>query len=403
MKKHFFPSAGHVFLLTMAACFFLYSCNRQQTQDTAIQIKTVRVEKPDTHRWYYLTKDGITETALPSEAPRSISKLWTDALRLSSAVQSGSTAYFTVNTKGLLVVDSTGSFQLKQDVKLFPEKTAGNLMMAGDNPLFHLYENTVLELEADPESVNTQSLSDIPFLAMYNTENGTFFPGPDRNSFSFPLTSEVTQVYFNNGELYLSVKNSSEKKNDFTYYKMEMPLQLADFILTSRNKAANNFRLEEIDEDTFEETLTPKPFADSPARLRELLAVIPEDFPFSVTLSGSATGSDSPKTWLNQQSPEKILETGIPTQTANGIMEESYIMVLFPDGTGYFAGSLPGRHILNEGKPFCFILPDLPTGYKYGVVALSGTIMTAAWEESAFYETGRAGFIVIDMDKVFYN
>ncbi len=382
-----------------------FSCKKKeaQTDDGQLSLTTINLDIPGTHNWYYLTKEGYTKTEHPSQTPRAISKLWTDALRLSSAAQKDGTAFFVVNTKGLLLVDEKGSLSLKTDLKLFPEKTAGNLVMAGNNPIFHLYENTVLELEADPESENTQRLADIPFLAMYNTDNGTFFPGPDRNSFRFPESSEVTQVYFDGSELYLSVKNSTEKKNDFTYYKMKMPETLSDFILSARNRSASSFNLEEIDEDTFEAKLTPQPFENAPERLKKLLSVIPGSFPFSVTLSGAAVENETPRTWINNDSPEALIETGIPTQTANAVLEKDYVMALFPDGTGYFAGCMPGKHILNGGKPFCFILPQLPSGFKYGVFAISGTTMTAAWEENEFYQTGRAGFIVIDLGKVLYD
>ncbi len=390
-------------LLLIYIALMPFSCKKNDTKaEDSLSLMTIRIDDPGTHTWYYLTKDGYSKTVHPSQAPRAISKLWTDATRLSSSAQKNGSAYFTVNTKGLLIVDSEGNLSLKTDLKLFPEKTAGNLVMAGNNPVFHLYENTVLELEADPESVNTQRLADIPFLAMYNTDNGTFFPGPDRNSFRFPESAEVTEVYFDGNELFLSVKNSTEKKNDFTYYKMKMPLQLSDFILSARNRNTASFNLEEIDEDTYEETLTPQPFENAPERLRKLLDVIPSEFPFSVTLSGAAVDDETPRTWINNDSPEALLETGIPTQTANAVLEKDYVMALFPDGTGYFAGALPGKHILNEGKPFCFILPQLPSGFKYGVFAISGTTMTAAWEENEFYQTGRAGFIVIDLGKVFY-
>ena len=401
IRRHFY---SRLFLvLAVLSTLLIFSCKKNdETADEGFSLPTIRITAPDTHTWYYLTKDGYKETNHPSSAPRAVSKMWTDAVRLSSAAQKNGNAFFTVNTKGLLIVDDTGSLTLKKDLKLFPEKTAGNLVMAGENPIFHLYENTVLELESDPESINTPRLADIPFLAMYNTENGTFFPGPDRNSFKFPATSEVTQVYFDGSELYLSVKNSTEKRNDFTYYKMEMPLQLSDFILSARNRTTASFNLEEIDEDTFEATLTPQPFENAPQRLRNLLAVIPDDFPFSVTLAGTAVDNETPRTWINNDSPEALLETGIPTQTANAVLEKDYIMALFPDGTGFFAGCLPGEHILNQGKPFCFILPQLPSGFKYGVFGISGTFMTAAWEENEFYETGRAGFILIDLGKVLY-
>jgi hypothetical protein len=404
MKLCRYASSIFFALLFIYIAIAPFSCKKNDTEDDGgFSIATIRIDAPDTHTWYYLTKDGYSETTHPSQAPRAVSKLWTDAARLSSAAQKNGNAFFTVNTKGLLVVDEAGNLSLKKDLKLFPEKTAGNLVMAGDNPVFHLYENTVLELEADPESVNTERLADIPFLAMYNTDNGTFFPGPDRNSFKFPESAEVTQVYFDGNELYLSVKNSMEKRNDFSYYKMKMPLQLADFILAARNKSTSSFNLEEIDEDTFEAMLTPQPFENAPERLKKLLDVIPSDFPFSVTLSGAAVENETPRTWINNDSPEALLETGIPTQTANAMLEKDYVMALFPDGTGYFAGCLPGKYILNKGKPFCFILPQLPSGFKYGVFAISGTTMTAAWEENAFYETGRAGFIVIDLGKVFYG
>ena len=45
-------------------------------------------------------------------------------------------------------------------------------------------------------------------------------------------------------------------------------------------------------------------------------------------------------------------------------------------------------------------LPSLPENFNYTVFHLTDTAITAAWEESAFYEVGRAGIFTAALSEL---
>ena len=88
---------------------------------------------------------------------------------------------------------------------------------------------------------------------------------------------------------------------------------------------------------------------------------------------------------------------------ATAILSQSWSAALFEDGTLFLEGALPGRHILRSGMPVAIRLPKLPTGFIYTDFVISGTTLYAAWEETAFYKTGRAGFLQVNLDRTLYS
>ena len=61
------------------------------------------------------------------------------------------------------------------------------------------------------------------------------------------------------------------------------------------------------------------------------------------------------------------------------------------------------KHVVNEGKPVVFKLPRLPKSYSYGASFIAGSNLFTAWEETAFFETGKSGFLAVDLEQVLYR
>ena len=109
-------------------------------------------------------------------------------------------------------------------------------------------------------------------------------------------------------------------------------------------------------------------------------------------------GGSSPRIYANNVagSTEKELN-------ATAILSQSWSAALFEDGTLFLEGALPGKHILRSGKPVAIRLPKLPVGFIYSDFVISGTTLYAAWEESSFYKTGRAGFLQVNLERTLYS
>ena len=61
------------------------------------------------------------------------------------------------------------------------------------------------------------------------------------------------------------------------------------------------------------------------------------------------------------------------------------------------------KHVVNEGRPVAFKLPRLPAGYTYSCALIAGSTLFVSWEETAFFETGRSGFLAVDLERILYR
>ena len=124
------------------------------------------------------------------------------------------------------------------------------------------------------------------------------------------------------------------------------------------------------------------------------MAHLAENFAFSVNLK--TAGGPSPRRYENKIGDKQILE-------AVGQLADTWTAVMFKDGTMYFSGAISERRIINNSKPIAIRLPKLPEGFIYTDFGITGDTLYASWEEVAFYETGRSGFISVDLGQILYN
>ena len=74
---------------------------------------------------------------------------------------------------------------------------------------------------------------------------------------------------------------------------------------------------------------------------------------------------------------------------AQVLLNDTFSLAIFTDGTSFFEGSVQDKYVVNNGKTVAFRLPKLPMGFSYGTIAVEKNILYVAWEEKLFYEVGR--------------
>ena len=126
--------------------------------------------------------------------------------------------------------------------------------------------------------------------------------------------------------------------------------------------------------------------------MTNLLRQIPENI--ALSLEYTESNPVSPVNYIRETKTEPMC--GKVKNSKNNIS------ALFNDGTFYFTGATDNMPIVNNNNPVCLLLPKLPSGFLYTDFVFSGSILYVAWEEELFYETGRSGFLTVDLRKVLY-
>lgn len=386
-------------IITAVLLFCLFS----QAAFTQEKVKT------DTHTWYYFTKDGLIETSKPQDAPLSLFKPWTEAVRVSSASITQKNGYLLVNRLGLLSCKPTSKNSatkssesskpvLSPDVQIFTNTTVDSLLTNNGYPVFHVYRNTLFNEELNLERINKIE-DEIPMLVQFQSESGIFYPilftsdlfDADKESqLTASKASETSEVYFDGDKWNCVVKALSDDRvlQQYVSFSTITPLSVA-----SQTQHKNTIQVQSLTADTYRAITTPSDYSIAPKRLTTLLASIPESFPFYITCM--TPDCPTPLKYIRQN------DTGEPI-SAHALLGDIFSIAVFSDGTTYFSGSLPNRYVLNGGELIAFRLPKLPVGFTYGTFTVAGSTLYISWEESDFYKTGRSGILTVNLDKVLY-
>ena len=142
--------------------------------------------------------------------------------------------------------------------------------------------------------------------------------------------------------------------------------------------------------------MTPEDMSKSPQRVQELMSRLPKDFSYFIQLSSQNSGQQKSFIQATDISDPEIMESQV-------LLGDTFSIAIFTDGTGFFSGALQDRYIVNNGNPIAFRLPKLPKNFTYSSLIVEGDILYIGWEESIFYETGRSGFLTVDLGAVFYD
>ena len=380
----------HLFaaLVLFSICSICVSCKKQkQEQRLPEEIKTLKTN----HKWYYFDDSNILPVDKPQNVPVKQFIPWTEAIRISSANNSTNSSYAIVNRLGMLCFNGK-RFSLEKDISLFSERTSQNLVFFNDTPIFSVYKsaffnNTILEPSYSEDD------SQHYFLVQFDDVSKISYPVINSTNLTDKQGYEVTDFYWNGHEWCCSIKTISDTKNEFSYIRFK---PLIPLLALSPSTAEGKIDIEECDVDFFRNSRVHHNYSDSPDRIKKLLSGFDTKLPFIIEVKNA--GGSSPRIFENivAGSTEKELN-------AKAILSASWSAALFEDGTLFLEGALPGKHILRSGKTVAIRLPKLPVGYVYSDFVISGTTLYAAWEETSFYKTGRAGFLQVNLDRTLYS
>ena len=220
-----------------------------------------------------------------------------------------------------------------------------------------------------------------------------FFPVVTYSDLEIGKEGEVTGTYFDGSDWVSSVKSTKNNKVSFHYIKWKSLVDLSSVQpFSKKSDSSSSISVTKISESSYRSLITPEDFSKAPKRLKTLLKSIPKNFNFILTCHDF--GGSSPRYFSSGTDDDATV--------ANAIIKDNWICAVFADGTTYFCGSLDGFPMINGGKTVAFRLPKLPRRYTYQSFAISGNFLIVGWEESDFYKTGRAGFLTVDMEKLFF-
>ena len=388
-----------ILLFAAMSLFLITGCSKEEKEvkvNNSEITETVDLGK-SSHTWYYFSKNNFHKVDKPQHAPATISKPWTETVRISSAnttfspSNEGTKAFAVVNRLGILCFEGN-EITLAADENIFNDRTAGNLVFFNNTPIYSVYKssffNNTIKL---PEYVEDETAH--LFLVQFDPEAKMSYPIINCSSLIDEPNSEIIDYVWDGKDWHCVIKTISEKKNKFTYviWQPQMPL-----LSMSPSKAKGNINIRESNIDEFKQAKQQADYSTAPERIKNLLAGFSNNLPF--TLEVKTAGGSSPRLYKNEipDSEEKPLN-------GKAILSQSWSSVLFEDGTLFLEGALPGKHILRAGKPIAIRLPKLPAGYIYSEFTISNNTLYASWEESSFYETGRSGFIQVDLDETLYS
>ena len=385
----------HLIIFTVILIISLYSCKKQDNTIQTNNAISVEITKKN-HTWYYFNNYTFQQIEKPQLVPAQAEKPWTEAIRISSANNaaegdSDPLAYAIVNRLGVIKFNNETIF-LSPDVNLFNNRTAGNLVFSNNVPVFSVYKSSFFnDSIVDPDYKKDDSAH--LFLVQFDSTAKISYPLINCNNITKKRNSEITDFFWNGFEWCCSIKTISDTKNEFSYviFKPQIPL-----LAISPATADSSITLSDTDADFFRDCRKQLDYNYAPERIKKLLSGFDKKLPFEIEVKNA--GGTSPRYYTNN-----INDTSKKELHAKAILSQSWSAALFEDGTLFLEGALPSRHILRSGKPVAIRLPKLPTGFVYSDFVISGTTLYAAWEESSFYQTGRSGFLQVNLDRTLYS
>lgn len=391
------------FVLIVSAALVLCGCkDKKKVIERAKNPAQVQIEveqKSSDHKWFYFSGNSYVETDLPQHSPILSLKPWTESLRICDGnVDLAGKGILLVNHFGVLLFEDSDEPKLIQDSALFSDSTAGNLVFENNVPFFTLSRNSLFNKNVknsqnqNPDSDSSKS-DEKNHIIRLSLENSMFFPCVTYSDLEIQENEEVSGTYFDGKNWFSSIKLSEKGKTDFRYIKWSANSELASL---SPKSDSGKITIQEISRDSYRKESVPKDFSASPARLKNLLSSLPDDFDFLLALHRN--GGASPEYFYGGNQNQNSQDDGAE---ANAILTPEWICAIFGDGTAYFSGSLKGKPLINNGKTVAFRLPKLPKEYVYGDFCISGDFLAVSWEENDFYKTGRSGFLVVNMAEIF--
>ncbi|AIW89901.1 hypothetical protein JO41_08970 [Treponema sp. OMZ 838] len=376
--------------LPLAAALVFFACTKQKTEtETSPAQKSASaapVEVPSANHWKYFSvaDNGSVElknTDAVSEIPAAVFKPWTEAVQVADFGLNNGNAVFLINKCGLYPIRSLqSSAKLPVGHELFSQATAGDLYTVDGQFFIRIYQNSIF-LSRDT-SENTL------FLLRADSGFSSYTPVADVTYLHLPKGAQCKSLEQVGGQWYASFKADNGTDISFSYVKCS---NFASFMQKDAYK-----HIEQLSAEEFRAACEPPLYNRMPDMLKELADTIESnrDLYLKVFTEDSADGSVFFKPARNQTTDtmeERVPVTVYAVQYSLSDASRSAALLL-PDGTLMLNASRRGIRKVQ--------LPSLPENFSYTAFSISDTAITAAWEESIFYEIGRAGIFTAKLSEL---
>ncbi|MEL3906600.1 MAG: hypothetical protein P1P65_06190 [Treponema sp.] len=370
-------------LLFVSVLSILVSCAKEEKTELPPVQEQLPVQ-PALHHWRYFHADDdgsvqIKAAAAVAGIPPVRFRPWTEAVRVADCAIAHSPAVFLINKCGLYPVEHlTEDIHLPVQHRLFGSASAGNLYTVDGEYFVRIYQNSVF--------LPHNKIENDCFLLRIGSEAPA--PAGYTANLNLPKYAQCKALEYANGTWYASFKADSGTDISFSYLKSH------DFTLFTQDAAAQ--QLEPVSAEEFRDACEPAGYQRMPQPVKELadaietaapvyLRLFTEDGRYGTVFLKPGTPHDGG----TASSQDGRLEADALYYTRDGKLTAA---VLLPDGTCLL--STAGQEIQT------FKLPPLPRGFVYTCFFLSGTQITAAWEERAFYEVGRSGLFTASLHEL---
>lgn len=376
--------------LPLAAALVFSACTKQKTETEVPQAQksasAVTVETPPANHWKYFSVGDngsiqIKNADAVSEIPAAVFKPWTEAVRVADFGLNHGNAVFLINKCGLYPIRSLQSNALlPAGHELFSHVTAGDLYMVDGQFFIRVYQNSIF-LSRDI-SENTH------FLLRTDPECKLYTPVADIANLHLPKAAQCKSLEQAGGQWYASFKADNGTDISFSYVKC------GNFAVFMQQDAYKH--IEQLSAEEFRAACEPPLYNRMPDMLKELANAIENtrDLYLKTFTEDSADGTVFFKPARNQTNStmeEKVPITVYTVQYSQSDANRGAALLL-PDGTLML--NMSGRGIRKAQ------LPSLPENFIYTAFSISDTEITAAWEESIFYEVGRAGIFTAELSEL---
>lgn len=390
MNKRFFL----VFLCIIP--LFLIACNKNKDYEFHSDRDVLSIgfgKKCDNYKWFYLSSDKFEEVERPDFSPVISKGPWTETIRISSAnnVENKAKGYAIVNRLGVLTFEGS-KVTLSKDVATFTDRTAGNLVFVNDTPVFSVYKSSFFN-DTIASSDYKKNESNHLFLLQFDDNTQLCYPIINCGNILDKEQVEVSDFNWNGTEWACSLKYVEDGRINFSYVNWR---PISSLLTITPASAKKDIVITESNVQKFRNEKSANEFAYAPDRIKTLLEGYASKIPFTMEVKNA--GGASSRIYQNNTSDSLRFE-----RNCYGIISKEIVSVLFDDGTFFVQGALDGKAFFNSGAPLAVRLPKLPAGYVYGEYVITENTLFAAWEESSFFESGRSGFIAVDLGKILYD
>lgn len=387
----------------LSVCLFIFSlsltgCNKNQDYEFQSERDILSLgfgKKGDHYKWFYFTDQKIEEVERPDFSPVISRGPWTETIRISSANNVENVnkpkGYAIVNRLGILTFEGD-KVTLSKDVGTFTDRTAGNLVFVNDTPVFQVYKSSFFNDSISAADYKKDDKNHL-FLLQYDDNTQLSYPIVNCRNISDKEQAEITDFNWNGTEWNCSVKYIEDGKINFSYINWRPVSSLLSITPAS---AKSDIIAQETTVQKFRNSKNAMDFDNAPERVKSMLQGYGSKIPFTMELKNA--GGASARIYQNSVSDSLKFE-----RKCYGILAKEISSVLFDDGTLYLQGNLRGKPFFNDGGTIVLRLPKLPAGYVYGEYVITENTLFAAWEESSFYESGRSGFIAVNLERILYD